>query len=145
MSLSTIEAELIALCIVVSEGLWLRKLFLHLGIVLKNVQFYENNQECLALIKNLSNNCHVKNIDLKFNFVHNYYKMSFILLLYIRSEYQQGNIFTKELPNVLFEKFKRLQGIKDFSEEGMYQIAKTNISIFSIQTTFVISFAICIR
>lgn len=116
VSLSTTEAELIALCTAVSEGLWLRKLFSDLGVKFKQIKYYEDNQGCLALIKNPSNNRRVKHIDLKFNFVCDYYKSGIILLDYVSSESQQADIFTKGLPSSLFVKFRELLGLKDFSE-----------------------------
>lgn len=118
MSLSTTEAELVALCDAVRDGLWLRKLISDLGVSFNNVTFFEDNQGCLSLIKNPSNNKRVKHIDLKFHFICEYYNSGIIHLKYIPSDNQQADILTKGLHNVLFVKFKDLLGLKEFSEEG---------------------------
>lgn len=118
VSLSTTEAELVALCDAVRDGLWLRKLISDLGVSFNNVTFFEDNQGCLSLIKNPSNNKRVKHIDLKFHFICEYYNSGIIHLKYIPSDNQQADILTKGLHNVLFVKFKDLLGLKEFSEEG---------------------------
>lgn len=69
IALSTTEAELVALCNSVVDGLWFRKLFLDFNIKIDNFTIFEDNQACILLIKNPENNKRVKHIDLKFKFV----------------------------------------------------------------------------
>lgn len=85
VALSTTEAELVALCASVSEDLWLKKLFLDLRVVFDLVTFYEDNQGCLALIKNPANNRRVEHLDLKFHFVSENVKNGKIEVIYVDS------------------------------------------------------------
>lgn len=121
VSLSTTEAELIALCTAVCDGLWLKKLFLDLGIKFDQVTYFEDNQGCLALIKNPTNNRRVKHIDLKFNFICEHVKNGNVSLIYVDTKQQQADIFTKGLSYNLFVKFKECLNLRNFSEEGCRQ------------------------
>lgn len=122
VSLSTAEAELVALCAAVCEGLWLKKLLKDFDIKFKNMIFFEDNQSCIALAQNPANNKRVKHIDLKYNFVHENIKTGNINIKYCETNQQQADILTKGLPYPNFEKFRYLLGLRnfneDFSEEG---------------------------
>ena len=56
VSTPTKDAELVTLCTAVSEGLWLRKLLNDFSIIVKSITFYKDNQGCISIIKNPSNN-----------------------------------------------------------------------------------------
>lgn len=122
--LSSTEAELVALCTAVCEGLWLLKLFKDFGLNFKPLIVYEDNQGCIALINNPANNKRIKHIDLKFNFVCDQVKEKCISLSYIESCNQQADILTKGLPAVLFDKFRWSLDLRNFSEEGCCVYAK---------------------
>lgn len=122
VSLSTTEAELVALCTAVCEGLWLRKLFCDFGISFETILYYEDNQGCIALVKNPINNRRVKHIDLKYNFVSEYVKKGIIHLVYIETSNQEADIFTKGLSKIQFVKLRDLLGLRYFSEGGCYNI-----------------------
>lgn len=67
--LSSTEAELIALCTAVQEYLWFKKLIIDMGIEPKQLKIFEDNQRCIAVIKNPENNRRVKHIELKYHFI----------------------------------------------------------------------------
>lgn len=118
VSLSTTEAELIALCSSVCEGLWLRKLLVDLSISFDYITFYEDNQGCIALIKNPTSNRRVKHIDLKFHFIYENVQNGKIKLVFVETHRQEADILTKGLSVNLFVKFRELSSLKDFSEGG---------------------------
>ena len=118
ITLSTTEAELVALCNAVREGLWLKKLLSDFDIDVKTVNFFEDNQGCIALIKNPSNNKRVKHLDLKYNFVCECLEKNYIQLKYVETASQQADILTKGLPYNSFSKLKHDIGLRDFSEGG---------------------------
>lgn len=63
VALSSTEAELIALCTAVQDCLWFRNSLEEMGIDTKHLKIFEDNQGCIALIKNPENNRRVKHID----------------------------------------------------------------------------------
>lgn len=104
VTLSSTEAELTALCSAVCEGLWLRKLLLDLGIKVKSLLLYEDNNGCISIIKNPENNRRVKHIDLKYNFVSDYVKAKQIEIKYVNSANQQADVLTKATDRTQFYK-----------------------------------------
>lgn len=118
VSLSTTEAELVALCSAVTEGLWLRKLCCDFQVNIQTITYHEDNQGCICIIKNPSNNRRVKHIDLKYTFVSEQFRKGVINLVFIESQNQQADILTKGLPVYNFTKFRTLLGLRDFSEGG---------------------------
>lgn len=56
VSLSSTEAELIALCSAVQDCKYFKRLLKDFGIDIKNFKVYEDNQGCIALINNPENN-----------------------------------------------------------------------------------------
>lgn len=114
VTLSTTEAELVALSVSVCEGLWLVKLMKDFGFEINKIIYYEDNQGCIALVKNPANNRRVKHIDLKFKFVCENVEKGLIELKFIKSNEQQADILTKGLPVYNFNMFKRELGLTDF-------------------------------
>ena len=94
VALSSTEAELVALCAVVQDGLWYKKL---LQDLIKNFKTLEDNQSCIALIRNPENNKRVKRIDLKYKFVCESLKKREIVIEYINTRFQLADTLTKGL------------------------------------------------
>lgn len=111
IALSTTEVELVALCSLVEEGLWFKKLLLDFNIKIDNFTIFEDNQACIFLIKNPENNKRVKHIDLKFKFICDNVKNGVIQLRYINGICQQADILTKGLTNDLFSKNRKILGL----------------------------------
>uniref|UniRef100_A0A1Y1MQF0 Endonuclease n=2 Tax=Photinus pyralis TaxID=7054 RepID=A0A1Y1MQF0_PHOPY len=119
ITLSTSEAELVALCSAVCEGIWLNKLLLDFDYNIRLTTYYEDNQGCIFLIRNPSNNRRVKHIDIKYKFVCELLKKQQIEVVYIESSKQEADILTKGLPQATFSKLKHCLGLRDnFSEVG---------------------------
>lgn len=102
VALSSTEAELVALCSAVQDSLWFKKLLNDMNIFLKSFKVYEDNQGCIALIKNPENNKRVKHIDLKYNFVCEHLKDGVICLEYLNSKLQLADMLTKGLSRIQF-------------------------------------------
>lgn len=99
VALSSTEAELIALCAAVQDCLWYKKLLRDMRINLKIVKIFEDNQGCIALIRNPENNKRVKHIDLKYNFIsdNNTFQIE-----YLSTKDQQADLLTKGLYKIQF-------------------------------------------
>ena len=111
VALSTAEAELIALCNSVQDGLWFKKLLNDLNIKIDEVVILEDNQGCIALIKNPENNRRVKHIDIKYNFVCDHIKKGNVNVKYICSKDQEADILTKGLPKPVFRNLRHEMGL----------------------------------
>lgn len=83
VALSSTEAELVAMCSAVQDSLWFKRLLDDINIKVNNFIVYEDNQGCIALVKNPENNKRVKHIDIKYNFVNEHLKNGTLTIEYI--------------------------------------------------------------
>lgn len=111
VSLSTAEAEYMALSLISCEGIWFKGLVNNLGIKCDNIIVFEDNQSCIHLAKNRENSKRVKHIDIKHHFIRNLVEEKTIVLQYIRSSEQLSDIFTKSLPKPIFNYFRTCLGV----------------------------------
>lgn len=95
VALSSTEAELIALCSATCECLFIKKLLNDMHIDVSRFRVLEDNQGCIALIRNPESNKRVKHIDLKFKFVCDAVTNKVMLLEFIDSKFQLADMLTK--------------------------------------------------
>ncbi|KAI5699156.1 hypothetical protein M8J77_025850 [Diaphorina citri] len=113
VALSSTEAELIALCTCVTDGLWLNKILSDLNVDVDKIIIHEDNQGCLNILKNPENNRRVKHVDVKYNFVCNKINSGEIVVHYICTNQQIADILTKGLSIANFVKFRNMLGVED--------------------------------
>ena len=112
MSLSTTEAEFIALSEAAKEVIWIRNVLSDLGCQQTHpITTYEGNRSCLNLIKHEKLSNRSKHIDTKFNFVKNYIDKGIISCDYCPSECMIADMLTKSLPTTKLETFKLKVGV----------------------------------
>lgn len=95
VALSSTEAELVALCTAVRDSLWLKKLLNDMNLNIQFIKVFEDNQACIALVRNPENNKRVKHIDLRFNFIYDHVHKNELKLEYVDSKNQVADILTK--------------------------------------------------
>ena len=123
VSLSTTEAEYIALCAATQEAIWLKSLATSMGITINQVTIKEDNQGCIALAKNTGNHGRTKHIDIKYHFIRDQVKAKNVELLYCPTAEMTADILTKPLERVKFERFRSYLGL----------IAKNDLTSGSIE------------
>lgn len=104
VSLSTTEAELIALCEASVEACWLMKLLCDFNISISNTVIFEDNQSTMKVVKNPDQK-RLKHIDVKFNFIKQKVEEGLITVKYVSTTDQIADILTKPLSG---ERFVRL-------------------------------------
>ncbi|UYV83455.1 hypothetical protein LAZ67_23001090 [Cordylochernes scorpioides] len=107
VSLSTTESEYIAASKATKEAIWLRQLLreLHQEQV-KPTTIFCDNQSCIRLVHNPEYHKITKHIDISYHFVRDHFQKHAIDLLYVCSNDQAADIFTKALPP---ERYRRLR------------------------------------
>lgn len=109
VSLSSTEAEYIALCTAVVEACWLDKLLNDFKLfIVSTIVMHVDNQAAINIGNNPENNKRVKHIDIKFYFVKQKIEDNVISLRYVKSEEQIADIFTKPLGKEKFVYFRNL-------------------------------------
>ena len=112
VSLSTAEAEYVALCSATQEAIWLRRLLGELGWDQeKPTKIYEDNQGTIAMSKNPVNHSRTKHIDIKYHLVCDAVQNNLIELEYCQTEKMLADIMTKPLARGQFEMLRAKMGI----------------------------------
>ncbi|UYV66529.1 hypothetical protein LAZ67_4001965 [Cordylochernes scorpioides] len=117
VSLSTTESEYIAASKATKEAIWLRQLLreLHQEQV-KPTTIFCDNQSCIRLVHNPEYHKRTKHIDISYHFIRDHFQKHAIDLLYVCSNDQAADIFTKALPP---ERYRRLR-----SQLGLFETTK---------------------
>ena len=104
ISLSSTEAELIALTHASKEALWLSSLLDEIGIESKPVTIFEDNQPCISLVHENRISQRIKHIDIKYLFIRDHIKNDNLKVKWISTENQVADIFTKPLASISFKR-----------------------------------------
>ncbi|UYV74313.1 hypothetical protein LAZ67_11002983 [Cordylochernes scorpioides] len=120
VSLSTTESEYIAASKATKEAIWLRHLLreLHQEQV-KPTTIFCDNQSCIRLVHNPEYHKRTKHIDISYHFIRDHFQNHAIDLLYVCSNDQAADIFTKALPP---ERFRRLR-----SQLGLFETTECTL------------------
>ena len=98
VTLSSTEAEYVALTEAIQEALWLRRLLMDFNHDISlPFTVYEDNQNCIRLLKDQKSSSRTKHIDIKYNFVRDLYRSKDIDVKYCSSERMVADLLTKPL------------------------------------------------
>ncbi|UYV74011.1 hypothetical protein LAZ67_11001823 [Cordylochernes scorpioides] len=115
--ISWCKSEYIAASKATKEAIWLRQLLreLHQEQV-KPTTIFCDNQSCIRLVHNPEYHKRTKHIDISYHFIRDQFQKHAIDLLYVCSNDQAADIFTKALPP---ERYRRLR-----SQLGLFETTK---------------------
>ena len=102
VSLSTAEAEYIALAHGTKEAIWLRRILNDLKIPCKSIPLFIDNQSAIKLAKNSEFHKRSKHMDVLYHFVRNTLNRKIINISYVEFKEQLADIFTKPLTKQTF-------------------------------------------
>lgn len=106
VALSTTEAEYVAVTSVATEIIWVRKLFVDLGMSIQDTTIvYEDNQGTIAMSKTPETR-RTKHVDIRFNFLRDLVQDKVLCLKYVPTSQQLADIFTKSLSREQHENLK---------------------------------------
>ena len=112
VTLSTCEAEYVAASNASREAIWLTRLLEDLRIqCAKPITLFVDNQSAIKLIKNPVFHRRTKHIDTHYHFIREKHENNEINIIYVPSESQLADIFTKALSRYVFENLRKHIGI----------------------------------
>lgn len=107
VSLSSTEAEYLALAKGICEAKWLRCLLNEIGHPCNSPTImHEDNQSCIKVAEEPREHKRMKHIDVKYNFIRESVANKEIKLKYISTNDQIADIMTKGLGRILFQKHR---------------------------------------
>jgi len=112
ISLSTTEAEYIALTHAAKEAIWLRNLLSEIfGPITHAIPIKSDNQSAIALAKDDRFHARTKHINIRYHFIHYVIEEGKIRLTYCPTENMMADIFTKALPSMKAKHFAASMGL----------------------------------
>jgi hypothetical protein len=111
VSLSSMEAEYIAITAAIKEAKWLAKLEEELMIKPKKMIIYEDNQSTIKTAKNEIHTDRSKHIDVRYHFVREQIQIGAIEIVYCPTGEMTADLMTKSLGTVKHAKFTKSLGL----------------------------------
>jgi histone deacetylase 1/2 len=108
---STVEAEYIAASQAVKEAMWLGSLLGELGIKISSIKLYCDNLGCITNMKNHVVSKYTKHISVSYHHVREKVAWGQIIPLYVPSEENIADMFTKPLSAKVFQGHRARLGI----------------------------------
>lgn len=112
ISLSTAEAELVALAKTVQQALWLNRLSHNIGFDFQPITINEDNQAAIILSNDDKFSERTKHMDTRYFFVRDIIKQGVIHLQYTPTTSQAADIFTKPLGKIIFCRLRAMLGMR---------------------------------
>ncbi|GJR11017.1 copia protein [Tanacetum coccineum] len=124
-TISTIEAEYIALSRCCAQILWMRSQLSDYVFKLNKIPLYCDNQSAIALCCNNVQHSRSKHIDIRHHFIKEQVENRVVEVYFVETKYQLADIFTKALPRERFELLLPLLGMKQMSPETLKELQES--------------------
>ena len=119
VTLSTAEAEYVALSTATQEAVWLRKLLESFGETQdKATVVMEDNQGAICIAKNPAEHSRTKHIDIRYHYIREALSENIIELNYCPTQHMIADILTKPLPKGRFEMLCNEMGLEKASSSS---------------------------
>ncbi|GKB11114.1 retrovirus-related pol polyprotein from transposon TNT 1-94 [Tanacetum coccineum] len=121
-SISSTEAEYIAMSGCCAQILWMRSQLSDYGFAYNHIPLYCDNKSAIALCYNHIQHSRSKHIDIRHHFIREQVEKGVVELYFMRIEYQLADIFTKALPRERFEFILPRLGMKSMKPETLKRL-----------------------
>ena len=108
VSISTHQAEVYGISETVREAIWLRRLLKDFASKVGSLPIYADNQAAISSAQSSGTHTASKHIDLRTKFNEEKVAKKLVKLLYVKSEDNVADVFTKPLGRIKFTKFRDL-------------------------------------
>ena len=113
VTMSSAEAEYVALTDAAKEVVWARRFLKNLGIVFKRpTEVLEDNQSAIALVKSAGSHKRTKHIAVRYHWIRELQSKNIVDVKYLPTGEMIADTFTKGLGNLLFEKHRSALGVR---------------------------------
>jgi len=117
IALSATEAEYMALSDCSRQVVWIQNIFNELGLPVKPTQICTDNEGGIFIASNPVQERCTKHIDVRFHYVRDLIEQKRIDVVWIPTDENSTDIFTKNLGYIKFEKFRSMLGLEFYSSK----------------------------
>ena len=117
VALSTAEVEYIAAGHACAQSIWLKHQLMDYGVKLEKVPLYYDNTSEINLTKIPIQHSKTKHIEIQHNFIRDHIQKGDIEIMFVKTENQLADLFTKPLASDRFNKLRIELGVLD--DEGL--------------------------
>ncbi|GJU24394.1 retrovirus-related pol polyprotein from transposon TNT 1-94 [Tanacetum coccineum] len=118
-TISSTKAEYIALSGCCSQILWMRSQLTDYGFQFNKIPLYYDNKSEIALCCNNVQHSRAKHIDVRYHFIKDQVENGITELYFVWTEYQLADIFTKSLPQEIFNFLIENLGMRSMSPKTL--------------------------
>ena len=111
VSLSTAEAEYIAMASCCAQLLWVKKLLHDYGITQDTMCVFSDNTSAINMSKNPVQYSKSKHIEIRYHFIRDLVEEKIVYLEFINIDNQKADIFTKPLDGPRFKSLCKTIGV----------------------------------
>ncbi|GJZ54352.1 integrase, catalytic region, zinc finger, CCHC-type containing protein, partial [Tanacetum coccineum] len=122
-TISSTEAEYIALSGCCAQILWMRSQLTDYGLGFNKIPLYCDNKSAIALCCNNVQHSRSKHIDIRYHFIKEQVENGVVELYFVRTEYQLADIFTKALGRERLDFLINKLGMRSMSPETLKSLA----------------------
>ena len=115
VALSLTEAEYMAISDCSQQAVWIKTMIEELGIKLKAIPIYSDNQGSIFIASNPVQESCTKHIDIWYHYIHEVVSAKKVELMFVPGEMNPADMFTKNLGKIKFIKFRNHLGL-DFED-----------------------------
>ncbi|GKE33564.1 hypothetical protein Tco_1452886, partial [Tanacetum coccineum] len=121
-TISTTEAEYIAMSGCCAQILWMRSQLKDYGFLFNKIPLYCDNKSAIALSCNNVQHSRSKHIDIRHHFIREQVENGVVELYFVETNYQLADILTKALPRERFEFLLPRLGMKSLTPETLKRL-----------------------
>nr|GEV05565.1 Gag-Pol polyprotein [Tanacetum cinerariifolium] len=122
-SMSSAEAEYVSLSACRAQVLWMRTQLTDYGFHFNKIPMYYDSKAAIAISCNPVQHSRTKHIDVRYHFIKEKVEKGIVELLFVRTEYQLADLFTKALPEESFKYLVRRLGMQCLTPEELEVLA----------------------
>ena len=115
ITLSATEAEYMALSDCTRQAVWIQNIFSELGLPVKPTQTCTDNEGGIFIASNPIQERRTKHIDVRFHYVHDLIEQKRVEIVWVPTDDNIADMFTKNLGHIKFEKFRSMLGCEFYS------------------------------
>nr|GEZ54621.1 retrovirus-related Pol polyprotein from transposon TNT 1-94 [Tanacetum cinerariifolium] len=122
-SMSLAEAEYVSLSACCAQAIWMRTQLTDYGFHLVKIPMYCDSKAAIAISCNPVPHFRTKHIDVRYYFIKEKFEKGIVGLLFVETEYQLADLFTKALSEDMFKYLFRRLGMRCLTPEELEVLA----------------------